>query len=263
MINNRSFFRELQAGGTQIRHSIRGRERSLISTEGRTFSRVYRIEGSQLVEKCIRPGIAIRTQSESFKTAHERLGGIAAKTYIFKNRVIQEYTDQLACTEREKGLLFRTDGSEGERLVREYFALIPKFWARGVFDIDPGIHNFGVNLAGDLVGFDFDMMQTLPPGAYAMGNLETNLLIKVVCNGLAFIPQRLRGLYSELCSEFQETVSREFSCSDPSMKTSLWMRDIGIHHDPKHRLAYPHPFPLEKFTAWKRIQTEKASDYSV
>jgi hypothetical protein len=58
-----------------LRNAIRGKARNLVSDEGRTFNRVYEIEGTSLIEKKLPDEKMYRMREEAEKVviAHERL----------------------------------------------------------------------------------------------------------------------------------------------------------------------------------------------
>lgn len=230
------------------------RQRILISTEGRSFDKVYKISGTHLVEKHLKEGIRIKRMVKTLKLAQERLGGLAAKTYIYNHRFIQEYVHPLIRLKENAGYLSCVSEEEGKRRIDEYFELILKIWKRGVFDIDAGMHNFGVNLAGDIVCFDFDIMQEEAPGTLSMSNLELSAFLKVLKDNKLRLPSSLLRYYESKYKIFENIAYTEFGGVFEDYK--YWRKDIEEGIPIKH-LGFPHPYPMQALEKYRESMKSK------
>ncbi|MDD5174577.1 MAG: helix-turn-helix domain-containing protein, partial [Candidatus Omnitrophica bacterium] len=201
-----------------LRRRVHGRERVLISEEGRTFNKVYRIEGTPLVEKVIndRPG-AIEREAKALALAKSRLNLLVVPSYIFHGRMIQEFVYVLASLKYPGcGLLWQVSEEYGRRIIEAYFGFYQKVWECGVFDFDLGLHNMALHPSGFLAAFDFGLMQTEYPDS-----VELNAARKTLRVLTGSIPLPLRSFYTELSEELIMVMYNQFYSKLPD-DNDLW-----------------------------------------
>ncbi|MDA9101241.1 glycogen/starch synthase, partial [Omnitrophica bacterium] len=150
-----------------LRAKIKGKERERLSDEGRSFKFVYRILGTPLVEKKLsrsKENVRMKEEAVHVMIARQRLNSLAARSYVSPDGIIQEFVFPLVSLKYPRqGLLWEVEPKEGTRLIDEWATFPERLAQRGVFDIDLGLNNVGVNLLGHLKAFDFGLMQTHYP----------------------------------------------------------------------------------------------------
>ncbi|MCX5712338.1 MAG: hypothetical protein NTY47_04630, partial [Candidatus Omnitrophica bacterium] len=236
---DRIFLEDLDTTQSIITHAIAGRARSLISSAGTVFTKVYKIQGAHLVEKCMRAGVPLSNFAEQLKLVRDRMTGLAAKIYISKReRLIQEYVDVLAPREDpERGVLWRVSEETGESLINEYLRLMYKIWQRGVFDRDFSVFNTGRNLSGRIVTFDFDKITFDYPQEDIFN--PVNDLIGVLRRGNVAMPSCLSSYYEDRAEGAIEDITGLFFFGTPQ-ENYYWNTDkVEVR-----QLPLPHPYPL-------------------
>jgi hypothetical protein len=208
-----------------LRKKIAGRERIFLSDEGRTFKRVHRIRGTNLVEKRFGLGeenvsSKIKNEAVHVKLIYERGVELAARTYVYKHRIIQEFVEVLLSIKyAERGLLWQVPEKIGQELLVAWARLPERLHQRGIFDLDLGLHNVGVNLFGHLVAFDFGFMQSEYPGS-----IELHAAKKVYWDMIARVPPRLKNFSADLIGPLIESMFAYFSMSPDD--NPVWGYDL-------------------------------------
>ena len=195
------------------------------------------VEGTAVVEKTLKEGRNIKDQVYTLDLARHRLAGYGARTFIYHNRLIQEFVEVLGDIEhREEGLLHRLSRADGNKVLDEYFMLHPRIWRRGIFDLDIALHNYGRTLEGNIVVFDYTNIQDFYPGS---PELTAASKITLYSNR-KFLPPWLVEDYDDKARDFNDEMEEEFRRT-PFGKNKYWEKDIeekaswGI-------LGFPHPY---------------------
>lgn len=237
----------------QIRRKIKGKRRFLLSRLGKDFNEVYWIDDTLLVEKRLREGQQMSIHHDSLELAMSRLRGLAAKTYIYHERLIQEYVEPLMRHKGEgenHGLLVRFGEEEAKSLIDDYFNLLYSIWRRGVFDIDFGLYNCGRNLTGKLVVFDFGAMISAYPDQFELSRLRVAL--EKESKGIrAILPASVCNYYDwkmyELCGD-STAYNNIFRNFNNKFEVEQWHEAQNVRHK---RLGLPHPYPLHELVGFK------------
>jgi hypothetical protein len=242
-----------------IKHEIKGKERIIISRTGKDFNEVYWIKGTMLVEKKLRQGLTMASQNDTLLLAMNRLRGLAAKTYLYNERVIQEYVEPLLRHKDEgeaHSLLIRVDDDEATGLIDQYFELFDALLDRGVFDIDFNLFNCGRNAAGNVVIFDFGAMTTDYPDEFDLSRIRM-ALERELNHIRPLMPEAVWGYYEkkmeELCGDNSayNNIHRNFY---NRMSNLMWKQS---QNRKRKGLGVPHPYPLKALRSF----TSSSSGY--
>ncbi|MBU1124672.1 MAG: helix-turn-helix domain-containing protein, partial [Candidatus Omnitrophica bacterium] len=254
----REFLRNLKEERSALNHSIEGRRRILISTAGTTYTKVFLIQGTYLVEKIPKdPHYSREKTVDEVTLVREHLDRLAAKTCIsHRGRIIQEYVDVLACEQQpERGFLWTVTEEEGREFILKYCNLFYQIWGREVFDIDLSLFNTGVNAAGDVVNMDTDTVQALYPGAYGDLGYDLFRLIKTIRLGKNLIPEGLVQYYVDRTEGLIEDINYYFHLSAEENEYWAVQREAGQTWG---IASFPHPFPLRELAS-RRGEADRVS----
>jgi len=225
-----------------LKRAIYRKQRLLLSDSGYLFKKVFLICGTCLVEKWLRDGESISARARNeLKIARERLNGVGAKIFIHSNRVIQEFVEVLGDSDEPSfGLLYRVLPDEGEMLIDRYFEAILAEWSRGVFNRDFYLFNYGRNLEGEVVLFDYSRISdTYPQNLRVLTRLRDKLF--GIAN-MRYVPPWLRDYYLDATYNFIYEFEAEF-LGYPE-KQLYWQKGIneGVVFG---NMDFPHPYPPE------------------
>jgi tRNA A37 threonylcarbamoyladenosine biosynthesis protein TsaE len=231
----------------QIKREIKGRDRLIISRMGKDFNEVYWIQGTMLVEKKLRHNLDISGIHDTLEIAMSRLRGIGAKTYLYHDRLIQEYVEPLLRHKDEghaHGLLMRLNTDEARKAIDGYFNLLYSLFERGVFDIDFNMFNCGRNIAGDIVIFDFGAITVDYPDNFELSRIRMALRMELRYLS-QILPRAVWIYYAQKLEEFcgddtaYNNIHRNFYTNIPF---ESWAK---AQQKKRKRLGLPHPYPLK------------------